>query len=601
MCGIIAFIGETSCFDHIYNGLLMLQNRGYDSAGICSIGRDGFVVSKYASVDVDAVARLKADREAHVPNCVGLGHTRWLTHGNKTDENAHPHLDYKNRIALVHNGIIENYSKLKEELMASGVQFRSETDSEVVVNLISVLYDKLGNLGDAIFAGISRLEGSWAFAIISIERPECVYCASNGCPLLVGSGINYMMLASEQSGFSNDIDKYFCLTNNDFVMLEKKGGTHVVHTEHNHEMKYITRDKDIKNSPAPYTHWTELEIKEQPQSSARTINLLNLSLDKNKILDANHLLLLGCGTSFFAGLHGANFFKDISAFDTVQVFDAGEFNENDIPIFGKTIFILLSQSGETKDLHQCMDFAKRREIFMIGVVNVVDSMIARSVNCCCYCHAGREIAVASTKSFTSQVVLLSMIAVWFAENRNVNAERRNRYVEDLVKLPEDIQGSIYSCEHMCKDVARFLVDKKSCFVLGKGWCESIAKEGALKIKEIGYIHAEGYSAVALKHGPFSLLQPDTPVIFVNPSDENTTRVNNAMEEVRSRDTPIILITDLPPLEQKSYNYLIVTSRNSTFKGILHTIPMQLIAYYLAIYKNINPDMPRNLAKCITVN
>ncbi|AYV83493.1 MAG: glucosamine-fructose-6-phosphate aminotransferase [Hyperionvirus sp.] len=614
MCGIIAFLGETGCFEHIYNGLQMLQNRGYDGAGICTINKNRcFVVNKYATTETsNAIERLKNDKQLHISGSVGLGHTRWLTHGDKTDQNAHPHIDYKNRIALVHNGIIENYYQLKQELISLyDVEFKSETDSEVIVNLISVLYDKNRNLEEAIRGALLRLDGTWALGIISIEKPENLYCASHGCPLLIGYGGNSMMLASEQSGFSIDVDNYFCMNDRDFIVVRKENNIIHLQSDTEHQIKYIKCSEKMTMSPYPYPHWTLREIKEQPESSARSIdvggrlddgdqvNLVELDLNKKKLLDANHLILLGCGTSFYAGLHGANFFKELADLDTVQIIDGGEFKENDIPRSGNTIFILLSQSGETKDLHRCIEIAKVRNIFMIGVVNVVDSLIAREVNCRCYLNAGREIAVASTKSFTSQIIMLAMIAVWFGQNKNIYEIERKQYIKDLVQLPNDIKDTIEMSEKLCEEVAKFLVDKPSCFVLGKGWCESIAKEGSLKIKEIGYIHAEGYSAVALKHGPFSLLQADTPVIFVNPNDDNYSRVNNAIEEVRSRNTPIILITDVKP--QKKNSYEIIVPQNNTFKGIIHIVPMQLIAYYLSIWKNINPDMPRNLAKCITVD
>ncbi|AYV78536.1 MAG: glucosamine-fructose-6-phosphate aminotransferase [Edafosvirus sp.] len=626
MCGIVGYLGNCKCFNYIINGLEILQNRGYDSIGICSIYEKKLFLNKYASCEsVNAITKLKTEEKYH-QGFIGIGHTRWSTHGGKTDKNAHPHVDHKNKISLVHNGIIENYEELKQELITKhNVEFKSETDSEVIVNLISVLYDQYGDLVIAIKKALLRLEGSWALGIICVDTPNNLYCVTKGCPLLIGYGDNFMMIASEQNGFPSNVEKYICLNDNDFHVIEKND-TKFIFDDSGYKINKINRSVDQFTKSILYPHWTIKEINEQPISSLKSIitglkikehlenkisldddkykiNLPNLDLNIKKYINAKHLILLGCGTSFYAGLHGSNFFKDIADFETVQVIDGGEFTKKDIPTSGQTLFIILSQSGETKDLHKCITIAKEYSIFTIGVVNVVDSRIARDVDSVCYLNCGPEIGVASTKSFTSQIIVLSMIALWYAQNKNIHKKKRCQYIDELIKLPKDISQTIKSSEKICEKIAEFFVDKTSCFILGKGWCESIAKEGSLKIKEIGYIHAEGYSAVALKHGPFSLLQENTPVIFVNPDDEDNSRVNNSIEEVHSRGTPIILITDklIDKLLSKKLNNIIVVPKNIMFKGIIHTIPMQLIAYYLAIYKKINPDMPRNLAKCITVD
>lgn len=614
MCGIIGFIGNTPCYNYIHNGLQKLQNRGYDSAGICTINNNLLFVNKFASTDsINAVDMLKNYKYEH-NGMIGIGHTRWLTHGTKTDQNAHPHIDYKNRIALVHNGIIENYDILKKELMELyNIPFNSETDSEVIVNLISMYYDKLNNFEDALVTAINRLEGTWALGIVCIDNPNNLYCVRHGSPLLIGYGSDFLMIASEQNGFIQYVDKYITLNDNDLIIITKSNSGVIDFANKNtYNVKEIISDKNIE-SPDPYQHWTLFEINEQYNSCMRAINfggrllgndmvkLGGIDKYKNPLLNVDHLIILGCGTSYFAGQYGVNMFKDICDFDTVSLFDGGEFTELDIPRKGLSAMILLSQSGETKDLHRCIGIAKERNIFMIGVVNVVDSYIAKEVNCGCYLNAGREVGVASTKSFTSQIIVLGLISIWFAQNKNINKDKRKTYIKSLFQLSSDIKSVLDTSEKIAIDIASYIKPFNSLFVLGKGWSESIAKEAALKIKEIGYIHAEGYSSVALKHGPFSLLQPNTPVIFVNPDDDDHNRVKSSIMEVCSRNTPVIVISDNANITTSdNIKFCIKVPKNDIFKGILHIIPLQYIAYYLAVAKGNNPDFPRNLAKCITV-
>lgn len=636
MCGISAYLGNEDCFPYIINGLEKLQYRGYDSAGICSIDeKRRMICHKYASSDGSAMAemtgvkKLRENEKDHKGCKIGIGHTRWATHGEKSDRNAHPHIDYSGRFAIVHNGTIENYQEIKNELIQKyDIQFRSQTDTEVMINLISVLYDKHRDVLTAIKNATQQLLGTWAVGILCADTPNIVYYATNGCPLLIGYGENIRMIVSQQMGFHPSIKNYIALKDGDVGCIALAS-----ESELKYELKSLSSFRECSAYSevveAPASYYTLKEIYEQVESASRCIasylhfsdfserdqrvKLDSVDSKKHLFTNAKHVLLLGCGTSYYAGCHGSHFFKDIANMDTVQALDGGEFTAADIPKSKQqTIMILLSQSGETKDLHRCLKIAKENKINTIGVINAIDSLIGREVDCQLYIQAGREIGVASTKSFTCQVISLACIALWFAQNcadgaiGAANAVRiREEYMHELLKVPNQIKMVIEDCEKQCREISQFFVDKASCFILGKGWCDSIAKEGALKIKEIGYIHAEGFSAVALKHGPFSLLQKNTPVIFLNPDDEHHARVKNAMEEVYSRNTPIILITDAIGADSaseynKSHNTIIVP-KNQIFKGILHVIPLQLIAYYLAIHKNINPDMPRNLAKCITVD
>jgi glucosamine--fructose-6-phosphate aminotransferase (isomerizing) len=319
---------------------------------------------------------------------------------------------------------------------------------------------------------------------------------------------------------------------------------------------------------------------------------------ESELKQLDNLILLGCGTSFHAGMIGTHYLKEIGGFNSVQLFDGAEFGEADIPKMGKTGLILLSQSGETKDLHRCIQLAHDRDLFMIGVVNVVDSLIAREVHCGCYLNAGREVAVASTKAYTSQVIILSMIAIWFAQVKGMYELKRKAMLRDLRALHMDIEKTIQTTEPIIRDkIVPLFNDRKSCFLLGKGKCESIAREGALKIKEISYIHAEGYSTSSLKHGPFALLEPNFPVVLIAPDDEHYAKSMNAYEEIRSRHATVIMITDDSKCDKPNH---IKIPLNKTYRDLLTIIPLQLLSYELSLSRGLNPDMPRNLAKVVTV-
>ena len=604
MCGIISFFG-TDCFEYLINGLKQLQNRGYDSAGICGINKDRkWVIHKYASTEnINALNELEKRKDEYKGISNGIAHTRWATHGPKTDINSHPHMSQSGLFSIVHNGIIENFHSLKLMLIENGFAFQSETDSEVIANLLEFNYE--GDVKMCIQKTINNLEGTWGLAIICLEFPEQLFCTRHGSPLLVGKDDNIAIVTSEQSGFCGLMNDYIVLQNNDICLIEKIENKIAVITNESYDLKKTTASQFI-SSPHPYPHWTLREINEQIDSSLRAISLggrllsnneVKLGgLDENKVelMKINHLVLLGCGTSYFSGLMAIHFFKELGNFHSVQILDGADFNDNDIPKNGKTALVLISQSGETKDLHRCIQIGKQHDVFLIGLVNVVDSLIAREVHCGCYLNAGREVAVASTKAYSSQVILLSMMAVWFAQQRDLYPLKRTQYVKDIRNLQYDIQYTLE--KNTFTDDLLNIVNKPSCFLLGKGKGESVAKEGALKIKEISYIHAEGYSTSSLKHGPFALLEKDFPVILLAPHNEHYSKSENAYEEIKSRHASIVWITNKKSDKQ---NCLYVAN-NETFQDLLMVIPLQLIAYHLSIKKELNPDMPRNLAKVVTV-
>ena len=609
MCGIIAILGQ-DVFNGIIHGLEQLQNRGYDSAGITYIEDGKLNTIKYASTsENDSVELLK---KSYVPidNTIGIGHTRWATHGPKTSVNSHPHHSSDDTISIVHNGIIENYKELKTELLTLGYSFRSETDSEVIANLIAYHYKESQNMRDAIMTSVSRLEGTYGLAIVSIYEPEQLYCIRHGSPLLVGYNDKQSFIVSEQCGFNNQVLNYFQLNNHDLCTLTLgENGCISISTNETYrdeKLRHVIDD----STPHPYDNWTLKEIHEQVDSSLRAISLGGrltsdnrvklggLECKKQELKNVNHIVILGCGTSYFAGMFGLHAFKELCKFYSVQLYDGAEFTERDIPKYGRTAFLLLSQSGETRDLHRCIQLGKDNDVIMIGIVNVVDSLIARDVHCGVYLNAGREVAVASTKSFTSHCIVLVMTAIWFAQIHEWNTMKCLEYVKDLRDLSMHIQTSLEISKSQMQSIIPLFEGQTSSFLLGKGKGESIAREGALKMKELSYIHAEGYSTSSLKHGPFALLQPKFPVVILAPSDEYYTKAESAYEEICSRNANVIFITDNAKCTKPNQIQL---PYNGSFQTLLCIVPLQLIAYELCAQRNTNPDRPRNLAKVVTVD
>jgi glucosamine--fructose-6-phosphate aminotransferase (isomerizing) len=611
MCGIICFNGNIKCINFLLNGLKQLQNRGYDSAGICCIQDNQFKIIKFASTNnKNGIELIEECKDIFNNDFIGIGHTRWATHGAKTDYNAHPHIDNTGNFALVHNGIIENYLELKDFLIKNGYEFKSETDTEIIVNLISYNYNITKDTLKSIQITINELQGTWGLAILSLYEPNKIFLTRHGSPLLVGKTDRFGIGTSEQSGFDNKLKDYIVLNNEDICIIENNKEL-FIKTNDKYNLKKIENNRfDI--SPSPYKYWIQKEIEEQIDSSLRAISLGGRLLSNSEVrlgglqnytselIEINNIIILGCGTSYHSGLLATYYFKDLCNFNTVQVFDGAEFTNKDIPKIGKTAVIFLSQSGETKDLHRCIDIANENNLFMIGVVNVVDSMIAREVHCGVYINAGREVSVASTKAFSGQVIILSMIAIYFSQIHDINKNKRLNYIKDLKKLIQDIEKTLIISRELMNVWAEKISKNKNLFILGKGKAEAIAKEGSLKIKEISYIHAEGYSTSSLKHGPFGLLEKDFPCIFIINDDNFINKNINAIEEVNSRLADIFIISSVDNFNLYSEKNIINIPNNKTFGDLLSVIPLQYLAYYLAIQKNYNPDYPRNLAKVVTV-
>ena len=609
MCGISGVITNLfNTHDLLMYGLKQLQNRGYDSAGICTLNDNILKINKYASNSENALILLDRTKDLHKDSTFGIGHTRWATPGGKTDINSHPHISSDSKFALVHNGIIENYKEIKEMLIEEKYIFSSETDSEVVVNLLAYNYKQTRDVIESINLTIGVLHGTWGLAIICIDKPDEIYCTRNGSPLLVGQSDNYAMVVSEQSAFTNLITDYIVLKNMDICVIKTNKSIITIETRHIYKLNKKTHVY-FSETPDPYPHWTLKEIYEQTESvkratgykgrilSASSVKIGGFDLHMDELINLDNLILLGCGTSYNACMFGLHYFKYLCDFNCIQVIDGADFNISDVPKIGRTGLVLLSQSGETKDLHRCITIAKQNSLFTIGVVNVVDSLISREVDCGCYLNAGREVAVASTKSFTSQCIVLSLMAIWFSQHRNLCFYKRLQYLRDLEQLSADVSLLLSTIEDEIERILPLFENQTSSFVLGKGQSESVAHEGSLKIKEISYIHCEGYSTSSLKHGPFALLCEKFPVVLIAPDDEHFIKNENAYNEIKSRNANVIWITDK---DMKNMKNVIQIPTNKTYNSLLSVIPLQMLAYKLSVSKGINPDMPKNLAKVVSV-
>jgi glucosamine--fructose-6-phosphate aminotransferase (isomerizing) len=636
MCGIIAVSANPDTHNasiKLLDGLKLLQNRGYDSAGISMISPDGLITEKHASTTTcNAIEVLETCVHTFQGLSTGIGHTRWGTHGAKTDSNSHPHVDCRQTFSIVHNGIIENYKELRTLLEGYDYTFQSQTDSEVIANLLSYYYHHQAaadghydKIIQAIQYAITVLQGTYAVAMISTYTPF-LYTFSHGSPLVVGYNTEkkICMASSELGGFGTTSlqycfmkDKEIAVLHQDQILLVKD---HISSTI-NPTVWNLYQYEHIQLSPAPYPSWCEKEIHEQVESVQRALNYGGRLLGEHKVKlggleqcskrlsNVSHLVLLGCGTSLHAALTVVPVFRAISGFITVSAFDAGEFTMEDIPRVktgNHVAFIFLSQSGETKDVQRCVEMLKPTYP-LIGVINVVQSYIAREMDCGVYLNAGREVSVASTKAYTNMVVVLHLIAIWFSDKNRMNSaailDMRRQIIVDMQLLSAHIQETLKA--GIPEEWTNRLCNTPSCFLLGKGQSEFVAMEGALKIKEIAYIHAEGKSAASLKHGPFALIHNKLPILFINMSSKtagHTAKHNailNSYHEVASRDCFPIVICDEKTFSPEFSNSTIIPY-NLTFGNILANIVLQKIALSVSYQKGIHPDFPRNLAKVVTV-
>lgn len=583
----------------VVDALVKLQNRGYDSAGFCLINQGKILMEKSVSGKGENPMSVLANSALlELQSSVSIGHTRWATHGGKTLANTHPHHDDQQEIALVHNGIIENYRELQEELINHGYTFYGETDTEVATKY----YHHLRKSG-TVHEFTQTLRGSWAMLILSAAHPETIVYTKSGSPLILGFNQvqTKAMFVSELSGFDADITQCLVIEDGDSGTVSVINGLCVLSSRCSYNLQPMTAEL-IDTSPTPYPHWTLKEIHDQTRVLQTLISenapegepILPLLSQEflAKLRSAEHFIFLGCGTSYNAAQVGLHYFKILACHKTYNVIDGADFESEDVPVDRSTILILLSQSGETKDLHRALEIKNPSIIGSLGIVNVEHSLIARETDACLYLRAGREQAVASTKSFTNQVTMLILLALTLSSKPSSDL---TPYYTAIKELPSDYHKAILQSSERVQDLLPYFENQTSCFVLGKQASEWIAREGALKIKEISYIHAEGFSAAALKHGPFALLDKGVPVILMG-NDFHRSKLENASAEIQSRHARVIYFDNLHHSDGVSLHL----ESSSLLFPLISVVPLQILAYHLALSRGNNPDYPRNLAKVVTV-
>lgn len=606
MCGITCVLSKTeqNICSFLLDSLFLLQNRGYDSAGILGVSyNDTLYMKKFASTNkVDSLKKLK-NKVSDIYFKSAIGHTRWATHGSKTDINSHPHKSMNDTFYIVHNGIIENYITIKTMLLEKNYTFASQTDSEVISNLIEYFFSMTKNVCSAVKEACQMLEGTYGLAIICRNTPDIIYVIRNGSPLIIAENESMVVATSESAGLVNHFNHYMNVEANTLICISKQG------IDYENLEKIKLNKTDFELSSKPYDTWTLKEIMEQPDSLLRSINnggrifkneikLGGIEFLQPIIHEVTNIILIGCGTSYNACMCAKYYFQNYSGTD-VSYFDGAEFTDSDIPFLGNSIILLCSQSGETKDLHRCINIARNCQVVTVGIINVIDSIIAREVDCGIYLNARREVAVASTKSFTSMLVVLLLLSLWISQKVGSKKIQYNVIIDGIRALSFQSKKILNT---ICfKDSVLNKLNKPSLFLLGKKKMEAIAKEGALKIKEMAYIHAEGCNASSLKHGPFALLEKGFPVILLI-DRENKDKMLNVYQELKSRDSYIFILSNLTSINiyQDEQTDIFVVDTNVYCQEILFTIVLQVLAYNLALLKNINPDKPKNLAKVVTV-
>ncbi len=605
MCGIVGYLGEDKAVPFLIKGLKALEYRGYDSAGIAVIEGDKIFVKKQAG-KIEALAESLADVE--LTAALGIGHTRWATHGDPSTINAHPHLDCRQVLALVHNGIIENYQELKEALRKEGHQFASSTDSEVLVHLIEKFYHD--DLQAAVLKALRLVEGAYGIAVISAREPDKIVAARQGSPLVLGIGFKEMIIASDTTPILPHTNNVVYLRDREVAVIKKREYDIITLDEQTVVPEVQQVNESLESiAKSGFKHFMLKEIFWQPRSLSDTMRG-RLLVDKQevklggieeylgKILSARRFILTGCGTSWHACLVGEYLLEELAGIP-VEVEYASEFRYRSSPIDKQTVCFAVSQSGETADTLAALRRAKDQGAFTLGICNVVGSTIARETDAGVYLHAGPEIGVASTKAFTSQVLVFVLLALLLAQ-------RRGRKLPDdifsaLAKIPEQVDAILAEAV-VVEKLARKFKDSGNFLYLGRGYNFPVALEGALKLKEISYIHAEGYPAAEMKHGPIALIDQDMPVLFLAPQDEIYTKVVSNIEEVRARGGRVIAIATQgdDKIRQLSEEVIYIPPTLPQLSPLLTVIPLQLLAYYIADFKGLDVDKPRNLAKSVTV-
>ncbi len=610
MCGIVAYIGHRQAQTVIIKGLKRLEYRGYDSSGIALLN-GGLNVYKKKGKVAELEDYLKGK---NLNSTIGIGHTRWATHGEPNDKNAHPHYSASGKLAIIHNGIIENYNSLKEELLRKGHIFLSDTDTEVFIHFIEDIKDHENcSLDDAVRLALTKVVGAYAIVIMSLEDPDLLVAARKGSPLVVGVGENEFFLASDATPIVEYTNEVVYLNDQEIAVI-KGGKLSIKNTANLPLTPYIqTIDLELEAiEKGGFEHFMLKEIFEQPKSirdcmrgrlDSQTGRLVlgGLSEYITKVTNADRILIVACGTSWHAGLVAEYFFEEFCRIP-VEVEYASEFRYRNPIVREGDVVIAISQSGETADTLAAIELAKSKGAIIFGVCNVVGSSIARATHAGAYTHAGPEIGVASTKAFTAQLTVLSMIALIIAQKKGTITEQKlHELLVDMETLPSKVEQAL-KLNDQIKEIAEIFKDARNFIYLGRGYNFPVALEGALKLKEISYIHAEGYPAAEMKHGPIALIDEEMPVVFIATRDSSYEKVVSNIQEVKARKGQVIsIVTEGDKEIRKMSKYTIeVPAVHESLMPLISVIPLQLLSYHIAVLRGCHVDQPRNLAKSVTV-
>ncbi len=616
MCGIVGYTGFQDAYDIVINGLRRLEYRGYDSAGIVIDNKsEKFEVAKTKGKVEDLVnisSGLKGVSK------IGMGHTRWATHGVPSDRNSHPHLSNNGKIALVHNGIIENYDTIKTMLTEKGFTFQSETDTEVLVNFIQYFMDLDGTISfpEAVRLALNEVYGAYAITVMHQDFPGLLVVARLGSPLAIGLGENEYFIASDASPFVEFTKEAIYLEEGHMATISLEKGVEIRSIESNERVNSVVQELKLsleQIEKGGYEHFMLKEIFEQSKSIHDTMRgrlLVDEGIIKmagiwdhlERFRNAERIIIVACGTSWHAGLIGEYLIEEYARIP-VEVEYASEFRYRNPIITNKDIVIAISQSGETADTMAAIKLAKERGAFVFGICNVVDSSIARFSDAGAYTHAGPEIGVASTKAFTAQLTILSLLALKLGKhNGNLSNLDFMKLITELDAIPKKIEKVLESTHEYVKSIAKNFVESPNFLYLGRGYNFPAALEGALKLKEISYIHAEGYPAAEMKHGPIALIDENMPIVIIAPKKGHYDKIVSNVQEIKARKGQVIAVVNKGDEQVSSMaDYIIeIPETSECFSPIVASIPLQLLAYYIAIYRGTNVDQPRNLAKSVTV-
>ncbi|PAW92997.1 glutamine--fructose-6-phosphate transaminase (isomerizing) [Mucilaginibacter sp. MD40] len=610
MCGIVGYIGFRDAYPIVIKGLHRLEYRGYDSAGIALSDGQLKLFKKAGKVsDLEAFTE-----NENIAGTVGMGHTRWATHGAPSDRNSHPHTSGDGKLTIIHNGIIENYVVLKEALLSKGHTFNSDTDTEVLIHLIEEIKDVTGlGLHEAVRLALNRVVGAYAIVIMSADEPDELIAARKGSPMVIGVGKGEYFIASDATPIVEYTKNVIYLNDNEIAYI-RRDDLLIKHIDNTIQTPYI-HELELKLEmleKGGYDHFMLKEIYEQPRSirdclrgriypEQGIVKLGGLKDYIEKLKNIDRIIIVACGTSWHAGLVGEYLIEECARVP-VEVEYASEFRYRNPIITSKDLVIAISQSGETADTMAAIELAKEKGATIFGICNVVGASIPRITHAGVYTHAGPEIGVASTKAFTAQVTILTLIAFYIAQQRGtITQSKFVEYLTELDEIPELVERTL-KCNDEVIAIAERFKDSANCLFLGRGNSFPVALEGALKLKEISYIHAEGYPAAEMKHGPIALIDADMPVVFIATKNSSYEKVISNIQEVKARGGHVIAIVTEGDTDVKAMaDYTIeIPMTNDTFVPLLATIPLQLLSYHIAVMRGCNVDQPRNLAKSVTV-